>query len=253
MIKFESFGKIPRLFRDVVVTEKIDGTNGAIGIWFESFDPSSHPEMPSKATIVDRGGFEISGMVNLAFVYAQSRSRVIYPSKDNFGFAKWVYDNAESLVADLGEGLHFGEWWGSGIQRGYGLDHKRFSLFNVKRWEDAEFTTPDLLTVPVLSRGEFSTLLVRGTLEQLRLNGSSAAPGFMKPEGVMVYHTAGNLMFKATLENDEQPKTQFAKGGIAGVRVVSGQRDISTELLADKTLSTNAIFHAAKLIGDVAA
>ena len=31
-------------------------------------------------------------------------------------------------------GRHFGEWWGSGIQRGYGLDEKTFSLFNAYRW-----------------------------------------------------------------------------------------------------------------------
>ena len=28
----------------------------------------------------------------------------------------------------------------------------------------------------------------------------------MKPEGIIIYHTAANSMFKITLENDEQPK-----------------------------------------------
>ena len=37
---------------------------------------------------------------------------------------------------------------------------------------------------------------------------SVAAPGFMKPEGVVVFHTAGNLGFKKTLEKDEVPKGQ---------------------------------------------
>ena len=52
-----------------------------------------------------------------------------------FGFARWVETNRERLITLLGPGLHFGEWWGSGIQRGYGLTKgdKRFSLFNVER------------------------------------------------------------------------------------------------------------------------
>jgi hypothetical protein len=40
----------------------------------------------------------------------------------------------------------------------------------------------------------------------LRLDGSYAAPGYMKPEGIVVYHTAAKQMFKVTIENDEQPK-----------------------------------------------
>ena len=37
--------------------------------------------------------------------------------------------------------------------------------------------------------------------------GSSAAPGFKQPEGIIIYHTAGNLLFKVTLVGDEKPKT----------------------------------------------
>ena len=33
-IEFQGFGKIPRLNRDIVITEKIDGSNAAIGIIF---------------------------------------------------------------------------------------------------------------------------------------------------------------------------------------------------------------------------
>ena len=179
-VEFQGFPKIPRLFREVVITEKIDGTNGAIGITVDG-------------------------------VYAQSRNRVISPSADNHGFAKWVNENAYTLVADLGPGLHFGEWWGQGIGRNYGLDHKRFSLFNVKRWEEneLEFGTPGLGVVPVLDRGEMATLMVKVSLERLRIGGSWAAPGFMNPEGVVVFHTAGNFLFKATLSGDEMPKEQM--------------------------------------------
>ena len=44
-------------------------------------------------------------------------------------------------------------------------------------------------------------------LERLRASGSFAAPGFMNPEGVVVFHTASGTFFKKTLEKDEQPKS----------------------------------------------
>jgi RNA ligase len=232
-ISFQGFPKIPRLFREVVITEKIDGTNGAIGIrefpfgWHVGgvcageedgcgYDLPHDHDRPDDARLVfgpnntdyEHGG---DGMPEKEYlVYAQSRNRVISTAADNHGFAKFVYENAYSLAADLGPGLHFGEWWGSGIGRNYGLPYKRFSLFNVKRWEDTEwkFTTDGLGVVPVIERGEFSTLLVKSVLAVLRIGGSWAAAGYMNPEGVVVYHTAGNLLFKATIEKDEEPKQQ---------------------------------------------
>lgn len=219
MIEFRSFGKIPRLFRDIVITEKLDGTNAAIGINFYSVELPLDYQLPDHdidvTKFVDRGGREVNGMVNYAVVYAQSRKRVITPQKDNHGFARWVYENAETLIEDLGPGLHFGEWWGSGINRGYGLEkgHKVFSLFNVKRWNDEaklRFTTPNLDVVPVLYRGPFDTGVIRVELDKLESFGSSAAPGFDRPEGIVIYHTAANELFKVTIENDAQPKSLVA-------------------------------------------
>jgi RNA ligase len=211
-IEFQGFGKVARLFRDVVITEKIDGTNGAIGI-VPMADFSDSPP----ATPVSPG----DGIIYA--VYAQSRKRLIDLKSDNFGFARWVWANAETLVRDLGPGLHFGEWWGSGIQRGYGLPKgdKRFSLFNVKRWTEAypisragdevcylpkSFKTPNLGVVPVLYRGPFSTTAVNVTLLDLNTFGSQVVQGFDRPEGIIVYHTAANELFKVTVENDEKPK-----------------------------------------------
>lgn len=205
-IAFESFGKVPRLFRDVVITEKIDGTNAAIGIV-----PFYSQDAPTPSFVKTVYGNPTGMGIREAeyVIYAQSRKRIITPTEDNAGFAKWVYDNADTLVTDLGPGLHFGEWWGSGIQRGYGLPkgEKRFSLFNTGRWTDAEayFTTPFLEVVPILYEGPFSTWLVNQLLSDLKLNGSSAAE-FDRPEGVVVYHSAGRMLFKATIENDEKPK-----------------------------------------------
>lgn len=203
-IAFESFGKVPRLFRDVVITEKIDGTNAAIGIV-----PFYSQDAPTPSFVKTVYGNPTGMGIREAeyVIYAQSRKRIITPTEDNAGFAKWVYDNADTLVTDLGPGLHFGEWWGSGIQRGYGLPkgEKRFSLFNTGRWAEAEFTTPNLGCVPVLYEGPFSSGRVKYVLYRLKRDGSSAVE-FDRPEGVVVYHSAGRMLFKATIENDEKPK-----------------------------------------------
>lgn len=177
-IPFQPFPKIPRLRRDCTITEKIDGTN---------------------ASILIEGG---------SIVGVASRKRWITPDNDNFGFAAWVHDNAMSLAADLGDGHHFGEWWGSGIGRAYdyALGFRRFSLFNTKRWQGAAFSTSNVDAVPVVATGQFSDELVSLALAQLELCGSYARQGFARPEGVIIYHHASGQLYKVLLENDELPK-----------------------------------------------
>jgi len=58
-----------------------------------------------------------------------------------------------------------------------------------------------------LYTGMFYTTQIDDALNQLRIYGSKAAPGFMKPEGVVIYHTAGNVYFKKTIVGDDQPKS----------------------------------------------
>jgi hypothetical protein len=161
---------------------------------------------------------EWPGMTEVYEVGAQSRKRLIYPGDDNFGFAKWVHENARALVRALGEGRHYGEWWGSGINRGYGLlkGEKRFSLFNVKRYEETDFSAfglDNVATVPVLWRGPFSLETIDALVTDLRENGSVAVldsdgdPTYYRPEGVVVFHVAANSLFKVLCENDEIPKS----------------------------------------------
>ena len=194
---FVEFAKMPRLVREVIVTEKIDGTNACVGITEDGR------------------------------VFAGSRTRWITPENDNFGFAAWVEANKGELL-QLGPGRHFGEWWGAGIQRRYGQTEKRWSLFNVGRWalhgtEPQQIATADPRVVkmqdvlprccglvPVLYRGAFDTAAIDSVIADLRENGSKAAPGFMKPEGIVVFHIAGNVGFKRTLERDEIPKALCA-------------------------------------------
>jgi len=172
---FQPFPKIGRLRRDIIVTEKIDGTNASVFVP-EDDDP----------------------------LIAGSRNRWIYPEADNFGFAAWVRDNGDDLRL-LGPGMHFGEWWGAGIQRRYDQDHKRFSLFNVDRWGADRPDCCDV--VPVLARhGEFASEIVSDAMADLQAHGSCAAPGFMRPEGVVVFHPQSRQSFKLTFEKDEAGK-----------------------------------------------
>lgn len=180
MIEFQAWPSTPRLYRDCTITEKIDGTNACV-------------------VVTDEGE-----------VAAQSRKRMITPGDDNYGFARWVYHHEGSLRTALGPGYHYGEWYGQGIQRGYGLTEKRFALFNVDRWqavaEDLE-AVPGLEVVPVLDRWAFGDGVIAGSLDRLRHFGSVAAPGFRRPEGVVVWHHAARQAFKVLLDNDDVPKT----------------------------------------------
>jgi hypothetical protein len=204
-IEFQPWPKVARLNRDIVITEKIDGTNAAIGVQVCAIPACDGQDQ----------GHTCPGPL----VYAQSRTRIITPADDNFGFARWVADNADTLASFLGPGLHFGEWWGEGIQRGYGIKGKRFSLFNVARWgfinspEYGDVAPCDV--VPTLYEGPFAVPFslddptpspAEWALSKLRHEGSVAVPGFMQPEGIVIYHTAAKTMFKVTIHGDEKPK-----------------------------------------------
>lgn len=180
-LEFIEFPKIARLAREIIVTEKIDGSNGVV--------------------YVGEDGEVLAG----------SRSQWITTrakgGADNFGFATWVEQNADDLRA-LGPGRHYGEWWGSGIQRGYGLvkGEKRFSLFNTAKWSGEALRPACCHAVPVLYTGVFDTREVEICLALLADGGSRAAPGFMKPEGVVIFHAQGNVGFKKTIEKDAEWK-----------------------------------------------
>lgn len=173
--EFKPWAPIPRLNRDVIVTEKIDGTNAIVHV-------------------ADDG--EIT---------AGSRTRWLIDA-DNFGFAAWCRLHAGEL-AELGAGYHYGEWYGSGIQRGYGLKERRFALFNIRRW----CRTPPMCcsVVPVLACGPLHGA-VDDALARLRAKGSVAVPGYANPEGIVVFHTAGSHSYKVTLDHDEKRKSVAA-------------------------------------------
>lgn len=169
--EFIGWPKTPRLFKPIVITEKIDGTNGAV-------------------VITDDGD-----------VYAQSRTRLISIHDDNHGFARWVYDNSFGLRETLGPGRHFGEWWGWRINRGYSCKQgeRYFSLFNTKKWgylTQEESPVPGLTVVPTIFTGIFDTALVMEAAAWLKETGSFAKPGFDRPEGLCLFHEASGQIYK---------------------------------------------------------
>src|ERR1035437_3396604 len=173
---FNAFPKIARYSRLCTITEKIDGTNASIFI--------------SK---------------DLTEFLTASRTKWITPENDNAGFSRWAHEHKENLM-QLGPGHHFGEWWGLGIQRKYGQSRKRFSLFNTSIWSDPGVRPFCCDVVPVLYEGMFLQDAIEAAVKTLAIRGSRATPGFMKPEGICIYHHAAQLYFKKTLIGDEKPK-----------------------------------------------
>ncbi|WP_433332582.1 RNA ligase family protein [Spirillospora sp. CA-294931] len=196
-LEFRPWGKTPRLVKDMIITEKIDGTNGCVVIKNIAGKPFS-------------GGLVVGTAGGLFQVGAQSRNRMLpvgpqgmddleWRRRDNQGFAQWVKANAAGLVETLGEGHHYGEWYGAKIARKYALSERRFALFNVSRWghlNENPSVVPGLEAVPQLYQGPFDTAKAVEVYDELMATGSWAVPGYMNPEGVIVYHTASKQVYK---------------------------------------------------------
>ena len=225
MPDFTYYPKTPRLSSGYIITEKLDGSHAAVVI--EEYPWTSPQPLAGRELVAWVDTFP-TGRFNL---YAQSRNRFVTPQSDNFGFAAWVRESAEELVQTLGAGYHVGEWWGHGIQRGYGLPRgeRRFSLFNVTRHNplgsmadlEAYFAAPpagreplfpdlpELSTVPVISAADNDRSLramshmVDRALAKLSLAGSFAAE-FARPEGIVLFHSRSNQVFKAFCEDAEK-------------------------------------------------
>jgi hypothetical protein len=205
--EFHAFNKIPRLSRDIILTEKLDGTCSLV--------------------YIDENNL----------IYAGSKERWLWGEpqeeihNDNHGFAHWVKENKDELK-QLGRGYHYGEFLGQGIQRSYGLKEKRFYLFNVGRWVDyrnipcgqfpreyeefylrelkekkqnpkLEFCPECCYLVPILYEGSFDMERIILELNSLEEFGSKAIPGFKPAEGLIVFHTAGKYLFKKTIIDDD--------------------------------------------------
>ena len=189
LAEFEPWPKMTRYFRQITVTEKIDGTNACV-----KFIPDDNPK----------------GYV----IVCQSRNRLISPFNDNQGFATWAYENADRLFEHLGCGRHYGEWFGRKIGRTYNVDYRGFVIFNVDLWScvegmDTRQIMPDgsfLGHVPVLYRGMNSEESIMNAAAYLRNHGSAMVPGYDKPEGIVIWHTVSRTSTKFTFDNNDKGK-----------------------------------------------
>lgn len=168
--EFRAYGKTLHVKKyKVIVTEKIDGTNGVVHI---------SPE---------------------GVVTAGSRNRWLTVEKDNYNFAKWVQENAETLKETLGQGYHYGEWAGKGIQGRYkNAEQRSFFLFDTLQYSHLEgISWPDLNVVPTIltsEEGMWSNDLLHISKSVIARTGSYAYPK-QPAEGVVlsVYRNSGAL------------------------------------------------------------
>lgn len=191
MSEFQEFPKITRFYeQDVVVSEKIDGTNGLI--WIGE---------------IKRMSIQTGHMIPEIGMKVGSRSRWIDKKDDNYGFAKWAQENEEDLMK-LGPGYHYGEWWGQGIQRKYGMKQKVFSLFNSFRWKDSAVRPQCCDVVPVLYSGPVTPGMISTFSTPYGASAAARKYGveFLNPEGYMMYFTKSGTYFKAPFKNRREEK-----------------------------------------------
>jgi len=181
-MEFKAFPKIERIGKvNMVITQKIHGTNAQVFIYPDE-----------------------TGTLQLI---CGSRTRWIYPGDDNYGFAAYVHAHKEEFIEKLGPGQHFGEWAGLGINSGEGLDKKVFVLFDFWKYPPERPLPPGVTTVPVLYQGPMDLAKIDEVMTELKTNGSKLAPGFMRPEGVVI--TAMGTRFKKVFDAEE---TAWKKG-----------------------------------------
>lgn len=185
--EFKSFGKITRYENKVHlrITQKMHGTNAQICIF-------NNPDLVDPNCITNPQPFDI---------LVGSRNRWITPENDNFGFAQWCYTHKDFLIKLLGEGRHYGEWCGPGINSGEGLTEKTLFLFN----KQIDICALPIRTVPTLFDNEVPynliNTIVSMKMDDLKNKGSEAVPGFMTPEGVVI--EINGKRFKQVFEQEE--------------------------------------------------
>lgn len=199
-MEFKPFPKIERIGKvNMQITQKIHGSNAQVYI--------------SMADVVffrdefeyEEGAIKVDGEYYI--LRCGSRTRWIVPGDDNYGFAAFVYANAEEFIRCLGVGQHFGEWAGPGINSGEGLTEKTFVLFDYWKFPPERKLPPQTIVVPVLYQGVMELGKIDEVMDELKTNGSKLALGFMRPEGVVI--SAMGTRYKKVFQAEE---TQWKKG-----------------------------------------
>jgi hypothetical protein len=182
--EFAAYPKLGRLARgEMTITEKIDGTNACV--------------------VVEDG--------QIALV--QSRKCIILPEgtsptlRDNAGFAGWVYAHAAKIAEALGEGRHYGEWAGPGIQKNpLDMIEKRFFLFNTNRFPldrivHIQRSVAHISVVPTLYTGDFCMDTIHEILRTLVEQGTQVAQAGSGAYGEGVVVSVFGSKFKMTRDD----------------------------------------------------
>lgn len=177
---FKPWPKTPRFSAHCIITEKIDGTNGQISICEDGR------------------------------IFVGSRNRWLSgetKQSDNFGFYAWVMAN-ETEIRKLGVGRHFGEWYGQGIGRTYGLTDRRFALFNTRR--PKESLPACVGQVPILYEGPY-THEAEAVAKAYLIGKRSLimADGWLgEPEGFVVFFPKTGERFKHVFETEAKKQRE---------------------------------------------
>lgn len=180
----------------MTITQKIHGTNAQIRV-YEVVDPTGLNDL----VVFEGKNYKVQ---------ASSRTRDIFVGDDNFGFARYVFDNKQEIVEKLGVGTHYGEWAGPGINSGEGLSEKKFVIFNHYRYPAERPLPPQMVVVPVLYHGPYDERIVSEAMASLKIEGSRLAPGFMRPEGIVI--EVSGKKYKKVFEAEETKWTEGSAG-----------------------------------------
>lgn len=180
MSEFKSWREIEKFQGvHVQITEKLNGTNGVILIEEENGVLKATPG---------------------------SRTRFLDPvhGSDNYGFGAFVKANEQEICEKLGQGYHYGEWIGPGINGGgYDLKEKHFVLFDRRRNPPEKPLPPRFGVVPLLYDGVFTDAIVETVLEDLKKSGSKYSPGYMAVEGIVLFFPQFGVMKKKVFTAEE--------------------------------------------------
>lgn len=228
--EFVAWPKTPRLNKTAVtITEKLDGSNGCISFERTSLigGPKGDDNVLALAPTADQGWLAMR---------VQSRKRFLGDGKanDNFGFAAWAVENAEQLAVILGEGRHYGEWYGRGIQRGYGLEDRRFALFSPWRYQHVPFQNEGLALelVPTLETTTLDHLSMAISRQLEGLLHGSRVNEYPNPEGIVVNIMGVDKPFKYILDNPDTHK--------GALKACEPQGPPPMDLMAELEASINA-------------
>lgn len=218
MSEFKAFGEIKQFGKALFVriTEKIHGSNAQI--------------------LIENG-----------VVTAGSRTRWLSPGKetDNYGFASWAADNSAELVEKLGEGRHYGEWYGAGINSGYNLKEKRLALFNTQGFAEKPLP-PQVDVVPTLYEGPYSQEAVDQAAATLKEKGSQLVPGFMSPEGLVINFPAFGHSVKYVFKPEETAWRPLPGTRKERVQILVDEAEVTKRLQPirlEKLFSRDSTYH----------